>query len=161
MLCQLSYRNMWNSIISPCRLLAQFGLSHELAWTVLSMYEKWKCIAIAQLPADCLLQYIKMLEWQGPSPICVTQHTELLIANFRQCIHTHTLSNNSYTNADLRPIHIRTPNRLPYVSTLSVHTTFSEFSSVDVMGLLAREKKLQVYILLNYSKHKCNLQLWV
>lgn len=50
----------------------------------------------------------------------------------------------SYINADLRPTHVRTPSRLTYVSTVGVHTAFSEYSCVDVMGLLAREKNPEV-----------------
>lgn len=49
------------------------SLHHKgnLPLTVYSIYEKWKCIAILQLPANCQLQYIKVMEWQRPNSICL------------------------------------------------------------------------------------------
>lgn len=41
-----------------------------------ALYKNWKFIAITQLPLDCQMQYIKIIEWQRPNSICLTQHTE-------------------------------------------------------------------------------------
>lgn len=41
-----------------------------------ALYKNWKFIAITQLPVYCQMQYIKIIEWQRPNSICLTQHTE-------------------------------------------------------------------------------------